>query len=78
MTSSHLITIEEVIQYLVRRDSISYGEAKYKVQQTQFDIIKRLEGGADLEDILAILLSSLNLTEDFLAAFILPSEKFLV
>lgn len=66
-------TRKDVIEFLVKRDNISIEQAESYFANTQFFVLAAIKANKSLDDILTIIKVTLNLDEDYLAAFILPS-----
>lgn len=65
-----MYTKKDIIDILIRRDGISYEEARQIVEECQDEIDEALECEADFDEIEDILAGDLGLEMDYIWAFL--------
>lgn len=62
--------MEEIILILIRRDGMSYDEARRYLKEVREEIAEAIENQASLEEIEDIVMSELDLEPDYVMLFL--------
>lgn len=62
--------MKEIIQILMRRDGMTYDEARRYLKEVREEIAEAIEGQASLEEIEDIVMSELGLEPDYVMLFL--------